>query len=144
MEDNQANDSEQSHPSGLRIVAGVASAAGASTANGVSDRKYSFSRQHLAAARLFAGKARKIEERPEGADDSCHRAYVAGSIIMATAFLEASINEVFLEAVDRSLEGVDQAAQQKLAEWWRKKHRKRRSILQQNVSQFHQRMLLGK
>jgi len=64
--------------------------------------KHSFSRQHLAAARLFAQLATEIEARGEAEETTKkeHRAYVTGAVVFSVAFLEASINELYLEAVD--------------------------------------------
>lgn len=64
--------------------------------------KHSFSRQHLVAARHFAHLATEAEEQNEVSRTlkTEHRAYVTGAIVFSVAFLEASINELYLEAVD--------------------------------------------
>jgi hypothetical protein len=63
---------------------------------------HSFHREHLFAACLFARRARRLEERgvtgvgPEGM--ARHRAYVTGAIFSSVAFLDCSINELYLES----------------------------------------------
>ncbi|HJU73748.1 MAG TPA: hypothetical protein VJ717_08365 [Gemmatimonadaceae bacterium] len=59
-------------------------------------------RDFLLAAMYFAERARADEQRPGAAEASAadfvrHRAYVTGAILSAAAFLEASINELYLE-----------------------------------------------
>ena len=62
---------------------------------------HSFQREHLHAAGYFVALARRIEARgsagvsPEGM--TRHRACVTGAIASSIAFLEASINELYLE-----------------------------------------------
>ena len=73
--------------------------------------KHCFSRQHLVAARQFATQAAMIEAKPSLSeqDRSEHRAYVTGAVVFSAAFLEASINELYLEAKDvqqQSLTGL--------------------------------------
>jgi len=72
---------------------------------------HKFSRQHLEAARHFADSAMDVESEPNLTERhrSAHRAYVTGAIIFSVAFLEASINEFYLEAV-----GLDQTSLQGL------------------------------
>ena len=64
--------------------------------------KHCFSRQHLVAAKQFAAQAAGIEAKtpPTEQDKSEHRAYVTGAVVFSAAFLEASINELYLEAKD--------------------------------------------
>jgi hypothetical protein len=85
--------------------------------------KHNFSRQHLKAAELFAGLAARIEARDElsEVERSEHRAYVTGAIVFAAAFLEASINELFLESIDKSPNSLGSLTDQQaalLAELW--------------------------
>lgn len=58
-------------------------------------------RQHIYSAHLFAERAQALEGRNPGdvnAEDRWrHRAYVSGTLFAAAAFLEASINELYLE-----------------------------------------------
>lgn len=58
-------------------------------------------RQHLLAARQFAANARVLEqrgtERVSQAGLDRHRAYVSAAILASVAFLEASINELYLD-----------------------------------------------
>jgi hypothetical protein len=66
--------------------------------------KYSFSKQHLRAAELFAAQARTAETNissPDEVQRSHHRAYVTAAILSGVAFLEASINELYLSALDK-------------------------------------------
>jgi hypothetical protein len=85
--------------------------------------KHSFSQQHLIAGRYFAAMANAVEGK--GAitehDKAEHRAYVTGSVVFSAAFLEASINEFYLEAVDgnqTSLAGLTAQQIAILAELW--------------------------
>jgi hypothetical protein len=66
--------------------------------------KHSFSRQHLVAARFFAAQAEVFEAKGSASEEekSQHRAYVTGAVVFSVAFLEASINEFYLEAIDRN------------------------------------------
>src|SRR4030095_2011518 len=61
-------------------------------------------RHHLFASRHFSDLACQLETEHVGTTDSeiirRHRAYVIGSVLAATAFLEASINELYLEVQD--------------------------------------------
>lgn len=63
-------------------------------------------RHLVVAARYFAERARAVEERTDhdahrftagGAASVRHRSYVMGAILSAAAYLEASINELYLE-----------------------------------------------
>jgi len=73
---------------------------------GVSMRvKHSFSKQHYSAAKCFSNEAIQIESSSTSISEedlSKHRAYVTGTIFFAVAALEASINEFYLEALDRN------------------------------------------
>jgi hypothetical protein len=63
--------------------------------------EHSFQREHLLAAGYFVGLAKRIETRgaaavgPQGM--TRHRACVTGAIVSSVAFLESSINELYLE-----------------------------------------------
>jgi len=63
--------------------------------------EHSFQREHLLAAGYFVGLAKRIETRgaaavgPRGM--TRHRACVTGAIVSSVAFLESSINELYLE-----------------------------------------------
>jgi hypothetical protein len=66
--------------------------------------KHNFSKQHLRAAILFADDAQKSEamtKQPDEEHRSRHRACVTAAILSAVAFLEASINELYLSAIDQ-------------------------------------------
>jgi len=76
----------------------------------ISYRTY-YSLQHLLSAVLFARKAYALEENRSGDLATLridHRAYVTGSIITAVAFLEATINELFADAGDESVNRMKQ------------------------------------
>lgn len=79
--------------------------------------KHSFSRQHLAAARHFARLATKVEEQTEANEilKAEHRAYVTGTVVFSVAFLEASINELHLEALDGNRKSLLGLTDQQLA-----------------------------
>jgi hypothetical protein len=66
--------------------------------------KHSFSRQHLVGARHLAKLASAIERNGASTEEerTQHRTYVSGAVIFSVAFLEASINEFFLEAIDNN------------------------------------------
>ncbi len=67
--------------------------------------KHSFSRQHFSAAKHFAEAGESLEKsirQPQHADRTKHRAYVTGAVLSAVAALEASINELYLEANDQN------------------------------------------
>jgi|SRR5579864_2132728 len=85
---------------------------------------HKFSRQHLEAARHFADSAVAIESEANLTERhrSAHRAYVTGAVICSVAFLEASINEFYLEAVtpdQNSLQGLIAQQLAILAEFWK-------------------------
>ncbi len=58
-------------------------------------------RQHIYSANLFAERARALETGKPGEvsqeDQWRHRAYVTGAVFAASAFLETSINELYLD-----------------------------------------------
>ncbi|HZI26654.1 MAG TPA: hypothetical protein VFD64_00775 [Gemmatimonadaceae bacterium] len=63
--------------------------------------EHSFQREHLLAASYFVAMAKRIESRGAaavGAEGMTrHRASVTGAIVSSVAFLESSINELYLE-----------------------------------------------
>ena len=68
--------------------------------------KHSFYRHLIGSARFFAQRARAFESRAMQQEQSGaaaagdlvrHRSYVTGAVLSAAAFLEASINELYLE-----------------------------------------------
>jgi hypothetical protein len=69
-------------------------------------------RHHLFAARHMADLACEIESQFSGTSDADlirkHRAYVIGAVLASAAFLEASINELYLEVQDRLVENGGQ------------------------------------
>lgn len=98
---------------------------GSSTAIATLRLKYSFSRQHLGAAKHFAKRADEIEvvatQVPDDSLLSQHRAYITGAVISTVAALEASINELYLEAQDENphtMKGLDDTAVALLAQFW--------------------------
>jgi hypothetical protein len=86
--------------------------------------EHSFQREHLLAAGYFAGLAKRIESRgaaavgPEGM--TRHRACVTGAIVSSVAFLESSINELYLEFERAADDGssVPSRAHTQLAALW--------------------------
>ena len=66
-------------------------------------------RHHLFAARHLSELACQLEDANPGSSDreviERHRAYVTGSVLAATAFLEASINELYLEVQGHVVNG---------------------------------------
>ncbi len=84
-----------------------------------------FSIHHLWAAEHFSRLARGIENKHEGRPHFYieHRVYVVNSLLSATAFLEAAINELFQDAHDRHLayiEHLDEEVVSDLADFWNK------------------------
>jgi hypothetical protein len=117
----------------MPIVSAVGSATGTATATAVARVKNNFSRQHLIAARHFASLAVSTEGKGSVSEQETneHRAYVIGSVVLSTAFIEASINEFYLEAVDgnqTSLVGLTTQQMAMLAERW--KNLERSQVLQ--------------
>jgi hypothetical protein len=103
-----------------KSLSGSLSASGTLTTR----RKHSMSRQHLAAASYFAANSQELEatvSQPTEEERSHHRAYVTGAILSSVAFLEASINELFLECIGNDtgkLGPLQDAAKQAMAEAW--------------------------
>jgi hypothetical protein len=66
--------------------------------------KHHFSKQHLRAAEFFALQVQTLNANLQANDETQqlqHRAYVTGAVLSAVAFLEASINELYLCALDK-------------------------------------------
>lgn len=89
--------------------------------------KTHFGLQHLLAAALFARKALEIESSHNEIVNSgepyfSHRAYVTGAILSSVASLEATINELFIDATHgdpNTFGGADPQFAPLLAESWR-------------------------
>ncbi|HEY5027350.1 MAG TPA: hypothetical protein VIK39_02995 [Candidatus Angelobacter sp.] len=65
--------------------------------------KHHFSKQHLRAAEFFAEQVQTLNANLQTHNETQqlqHRAYVTGAVLSAVAFLEASINELYLCALD--------------------------------------------
>jgi hypothetical protein len=85
--------------------------------------KHHFSKQHLIAARLFSDLSEQAETKAGATEEDrrSHRAYVTGAVVFSVAFLEASINELYLQAVDgdrTALSGLTDQQTAVLAELW--------------------------
>jgi len=86
--------------------------------------KHSFSRQHFRTAKYFSQACADIETSSRDVPESSwskHRAYVTGTILFAVAAIEASVNELFLEAKDNDknkLAGLSDASISCLAQVW--------------------------
>lgn len=88
--------------------------------------KHHFSQQHFRAAEYFAREAGKVESLAENGEQlqermTRHRAYVTGAVLSGVAFLESSINELFLDAIDSDphrLKGMSNHNVELLAESW--------------------------
>jgi hypothetical protein len=99
----------------------VSGSSGFSVTAGV---KHNFSKQHFAAARFFASEARAVEAASTAPDElvkTKHRAHVTAAILSSVAFLEASINELYLSARDRDstvLPTFDTALFQRFGLFW--------------------------
>lgn len=75
--------------------------------------------QHIYSAHLFAERARALEgQNPRDVsheDRWRHRAYVTGTVLTAAAFLEASINELYLELQNLGQSGSPRLPARELA-----------------------------
>jgi len=110
--------------------------------------QHHFARQHFRAARFFADSAASLEteisavNEKDDARKPQHRAYVVGGIVSAVMGLEACINEIYLDACDKSqtnLVGLDDTAMSLLSEWWLELERRPTLLKYQ-----HALLLLGK
>src|SRR5438105_50934 len=91
-------------------------------------RRY-YSSQHIKAAALFTRQSYQIEEdyRKNGVrtDELIedHRSYVTGAIFAVASFLEATINEVFADALEHPTSDItvnmDSATKLLLADMWK-------------------------
>ena len=86
-----------------------------------------FTRQHFLAARFFADSATSLESAISAAGlkeetrGPHHRAYIVGAVVSAVMGLEGCINEIYLDACDKSqtnLAGLAEGAMNLLALWW--------------------------
>jgi hypothetical protein len=107
----------------MTILRSTATAHATATASASARVKHSFSRQHLVGARHLAELASAIEKNGASTEQekTHHRAYVSGAVIFSVAFLEASINELYLEAIDKNanaLSGLTPPQIEILAELW--------------------------
>jgi hypothetical protein len=90
--------------------------------------KTQFNVQHMVAAAIFARKVREIEATHDhqkglgsGEPYYAHRGYVTGAVLSAVASLEATINELFIDAQHKdpyTFEGADPEFAPLLAEVW--------------------------
>ena len=97
--------------------------------------KTNFSGHHMLSAAHFARQSAIIEKncKDEITDElrAEHRAYVTGAIIVSVASLEATINEVFISAIDTNLfKDFDPTIPKVLAEFWTWDIVERSSILE--------------
>lgn len=76
-------------------------------------------RQHIYSAHLFAERSQALEGRDPGdvspEDRWRHRAYVTGALFASGAFLEASINELYLELQNLGASGQPRLPARELA-----------------------------
>lgn len=105
------------------ISGSVGEVLGEATVTATARVKPNFSWGHWNGARHLAALARRIEASAVKTEQATGelRAYVSGTVLLAAAFLEASINELFLEANDpgsNTLEGLAKEQIAVLAELW--------------------------
>jgi hypothetical protein len=91
--------------------------------------KHSLSRQHLTSATYFSQQSATLERSAVASDEdqARHRSYVIGAVISAVAALEASINELYMEAQDQNrnpLPSLTPQAMALLSEFWGELERK--------------------
>jgi hypothetical protein len=99
---------------------------GRSSASAIAGLKTHFSAQHMLAAALFARKTFEIESTyPKDLVSRepyhAHRGYVTAAVLSAVASLEATINELFIDARDKNphtFKNVDSSFPKLLAEVW--------------------------
>jgi hypothetical protein len=106
---------------------------GRSSAIATASLKTHFNVQHMVAAALFARKVREIEATHDhqkglvsGETYYAHRGYVAGAVFSAVASLEATINELFIDAQHGDpyiRKGADPEFAPLLAERWKEVER---------------------
>jgi hypothetical protein len=118
-------------------VSAVSRGRGSNTA--VISLKTHFNVQHMVTAAIFTRKAREIEvthdhrkDLVSGESFYAHRGYVTGAVFSAAASLEATINELFIDAQHgdpNTFKGAAPEFAPSLAERWDKVEQKRRSIL---------------
>lgn len=89
-------------------------------------KRVSYSLVHILAAAYFARQAYAIESGCKGGDVPAellfkHQGYVSGCISSAVSFLEATINELFADAVDNpaGTQGLDQKVVASMATLWK-------------------------
>ena len=98
--------------------------------------KTNFSSHHMLSAAHFARQSAIIEKnyKDEITDElrAEHRAYVTGAIIVSVASLEATINEVFISAIDNDnlFKDFDPSIPKVLSEFWTWDVVERSSILE--------------
>ena len=98
--------------------------------------KTNFSSHHMLSAAHFARQSAIIEKNyKDGITDELraeHRAYVTGAIIVSVASLEATINEVFISAIDNDnlFKDFDPSIPKVLSEFWTWDVVERSSILE--------------
>jgi len=87
--------------------------------------KTHFNVQHMVAAAYFARKALGVESNytdlVDGEPYFAHRGYVTGAVFSAVASLEATVNELYIDAQDANsptFQGVDPIVPKLLAEYW--------------------------
>jgi len=100
-------------------------AGGSSGASGIASLKTHFNVQHMMAAAHFTRKALDVETKytnlVDGEPYFAHRGYVTGAVLSAVASLEATINELYIDAQDANsptFQGVDPVVPKLLAEYW--------------------------
>ncbi|NOR76885.1 MAG: hypothetical protein GQ523_00275 [Methanophagales archaeon] len=98
--------------------------------------KTNFSSHHMLSAAHFARQSAIIEKNyKDGITDELraeHRAYVTGAIIVSVASLEATINDVFISAIDNDnlFKDFDPSIPKVLSEFWTWDVVERSSILE--------------
>ena len=107
-----------------------------STLSATASVKTNFSDYHMLSAAHFARQSAIIEKSyKDGITDELraeHRAYVTGAIIVSVASLEATINEVFISAIDNDnlFKDFDPSIPKVLSEFWTWDVVERSSILE--------------
>ena len=114
------SNSESAGGRGPRVVSAKASAIATATASVSAAVKANLSGRHLSAADYFASQCEAIEMEEATLDWEQPRLYESrhysiGAVVLAVAALETSVNELYLEAVDRTKSSLDPLSEQQMS-----------------------------
>ncbi len=117
------------------IVKAQGRATGSSSCVSKASSKAHFAANHLIASAFFArrcGELERLHSSPSEEIQAEHRSCVTGAVLCAASALEAKINEVFLDGIDKNphtFKVRDERAMEVMAEFWPELENKRYSTL---------------